>query len=418
MDVAELMTFDEDSMLLPLPQEAHHRGVSSGRATPLARPPLRTESSPCSMADAFPSYPDVTILADPSLPFNPGPPDKQGMLSDAADGMLGSSISQPSCADASNPGTTSLLHKKHELSENCQESTERSGTSGARISSPWQAPWYYGRSSPSPSCAFLDTPLESSELEGYLEAGRFLSDSPAPSKPPSRPCSRARQGLSWQLGPDAASAAASDCQPVAMQNQHELSAAAFARAFAVEAGMSPSSPAAAAAAASSGAGPAKPDGLVMQHGSTAALADAPGLRTLPEGQPLSSQRPADASCQQAYDSKSGSDLSIAARSSSLPRIADLQLGSPQGSSPDLRALPFGDEPTSSSGALDRMFTASGEHAGIPGGDTGFLASEGSENPSNIMQGEVRGESPVAGQPVAGGRRRKDQSDLRGKGPSP
>ena len=342
MDVGELMTFDEDSMLLPLPREAHPKISPSRRVNPPARPPLRTESSPCSMADAFPSFPDLASLPEQPLPRDPAPPDRAprpenatagGMQSSGSQGVAGSSISRPS--------------------------------------SPWQAPWYFGRSC-SPAGAFLDTPLESSELEGYLEAGRFLSDSPAPSNPPSRPSSRA-----WQMGPAATSAAPSDIIMAGGSLADGRSS-------------SPAVPAAAAAGSKK-----------MRAINAAAIPDCQG----PDEQEELSLLPAtpvQGSRHREPSTGIRSRLSAAARSGSLPRIGDLQLGSPQGSSGDLQSMPFGSSPPGSSQNLSVFIPSWAPEESTGAVDMGM---PGPDSP-DIMTSPARGgESPPGGQDVMRGKAR-------------
>lgn len=357
MDVAQLMTFDDENlMLLPLPKDAASAAYRPGNT----RRPLRTESSPCSLADAFPSFPELACLPDEPLSTFPG----SKMRAGARPSVLGMEVLPGQPAEP----TPSVLQQPAGMSPwsldlglgGDLDTAEGSEMKSLRASSPWQAPWYFGsaqppRQSPSP----LPT-MNSVELEGYLEADRFLADSPLPgSQPTSRPASRGA-ALPSSNTPDCSRTSAS---AVNGRQQHENSAT---------------------------------------HGLSG---DSPARRPpLPEPHAHAEDRVlcarADRQSPPAPDAVRPGLISTM-RSASLPRIADLQLGSPPGSSGNLQSLPFSCSRSGSHGPLDPQKQPSSAAGAMEMKQT----SHGDETDQGSTEPEVNGNQAVL----------KSPTETRGKG---
>ena len=329
VDVTELMTFDDNLLLLPLPENL--AGQPDGRKGLTPRRPLRTESSPCSMAEAFPSLPDMAALADsPEASITtPMAGDWQSPL------MPGAAAEQQEGdgAQLSTSGEPPLYFGATGDPSGTEGDKTGGGPSGPRSSSPWHFPWYFGKGSHQPPAGSA-SPGGPTDLDRCL-AESFLSDSVRPGSSNSRP------------------AAAVPLQP----NPAAISVSVPSTSF-------PGVPGEPMASLSGGL-----------SGLSECLLSMQGPNSHTSGcSPLGGE--AETPFAGGVD---GPELSSAARCGSLPCIADLQLGSPQGSSGDLHAMTFASSPPAqvpaassasrrlSSGATTRHspFRSPGGRAGSP-----------------------------------------------------
>ena len=308
MDVAELLTFDESLMLLPLPADA---SPPRGNGTAHGRRPMRTESSPCSLADAFPSFSELTALPNDTFSTFSGCGSKESGRPSILDIEKQQAQARGPSGASQQPFGMSPWSLDLGLGGACVSLDPAGGdeAANARAPSPWKAPWYFGSDTATQADPQMAPAMDSAELEGYLAADRFLTDSPVPgSRPPSRPTSR---GPSWPSPSKLHYCGTSTGFDTDVQGAQTAAAELFG-------GKSP-----------------------------ARLPSLPELCAHAEDTELAAH--ADGQSPPHHAGRIG--LLSTARSTSLPRIADLQLGSPLGSNGDLQPPLPSSSLTSSDGRL-------------------------------------------------------------------